>query len=421
MPFFDVGSQFLGFDLGPRNGEIPHPDSGTSLALLFHMTTITLDRVPRIVQGAGALGSIGSLLADMVSPGTPVLLVVDPGLKGTGMIETARATLQQAKLGVVLFDDVKSDPTMAQVDAAARLARHEKASAVVSIGGGSALDVGKTVAAICSAEAGASHYGLCANPFPKSTVVNVCVPTTSGTGSETTRTAVLADADHAKIWLWGEEIKADLVVLDPVLTTGLPAHLTAATGVDALVHAIEAATNSNANAANNLYAHEAIQLVMKHLRRAVEKPTDVAARGGVQWAATLAGIAIDNCGTAIAHNIGHALASLRPIHHGRVVGLALRATLPWNIENDDGVYAAVAAAMGESANATKLPGAFDRIVRDVGIKVSLSGEGHDGITVEQLASQMARPENSAMRRSNRRPVSDADLAHLAKLMLTESA
>ena len=390
------------------------------------MSTITLDRVPRIVQGAGALGSIGTLVAELVglaagsAPGTPVLLVVDPGLKGTGMIDTARAALRAAGLGVLLFDDVKSDPTMAQVDEAAELARREKATAVISLGGGSALDVGKTVAAICGAEAGASHYGLCANPFPKSTVVNVCIPTTSGTGSETTRTAVLGDASHAKIWLWGEEIKADMVVLDPTLTTGLPAHLTAATGIDALVHAIEAATNANANSANNLYCHEVIRLVVKHLRKAVEAPTNIEARAGVQWAATLAGIAIDNCGTAIAHNIGHALASLRPIHHGRVVGLALRATLPWNIENDDGCYAAVAAAMGESANATRLPSAFDRLVRDVGIKVSLSGEGYDGITAEQLAAQMARPENSAMRRSNRRPVQDSDLQHFAQLMLTES-
>jgi alcohol dehydrogenase len=384
------------------------------------MTTITLDRIPRIVQGAGTLGTVGSVVAEFVAPGTPVLLVADPGLRGTGMIDTARTALREAGLGVLVFDDVKSDPTMAQVDAAAALARREKASAVVSLGGGSALDVGKTVAAICAAPAGASHYGLCANPFPKSTVVNVCVPTTSGTGSETTRTAVLADADHTKIWLWGEEIKADVVILDPVLTTGLPAHLTAATGVDALVHAIEAATNVNANAANNLYCHEAIRLVVRHLRRAVESPTDIEARAGVQWAATLAGIAIDNCGTAIAHNIGHALASLRPIHHGRVVGLALRATLPWNIENDDGCYAAVAAAMGEPANANRLPAAFDRLVRDVGIKISLSGEGYDGITAEQLAAQMARPENSAMRRSNRRPVLDSDLPYLANLMLAGS-
>jgi alcohol dehydrogenase class IV len=384
------------------------------------MTTITLDRIPRIVQGPGALGTIGTVVAELVAPGTPALLVADPGLQGTGMIDTARTALLQAGLGVVLFEDVKSDPTMAQVDAAARLARSEGATAVVSLGGGSALDVGKTVAAICGAAAPASHYGLCANPFPKSSVVNVCVPTTSGTGSETTRTAVLTDADHAKIWLWGEEIKADVVLLDPVLTSGLPPHLTAATGVDALVHAIEAATNANANPANNLYCHEAIRLVVKHLRQAVEKPTDLEARAGVQWAATLAGIAIDNCGTAIAHNIGHALASLRPIHHGRVVGLALRATLPWNIESDDGCYAAVAAAMGEANDATRLPGAVDRLIRDVGIKVSLSGEGHDGITADQLAAQMARPENSAMRRSNRRPVLESDLLHFAKLMLTES-
>jgi alcohol dehydrogenase len=419
MPFFDVGSQFLGFDLGARNGEIPHPDRA-GRPHPSPMSTITLDRIPRIVQGAGALGSIGTVVAELVAPGTPVLLVVDPGLRGIGIIDTARAALRDAKLGVIVFDDVKSDPTMAQVDTAAGLARREKATAVVSIGGGSALDVGKTVAAICGAEAGASHYGLCANPFPKSTVVNVCLPTTSGTGSETTRTAVLADADHAKIWLWGEELKADVVVLDPVLTTGLPAHLTAATGIDALVHAIEAATNANANAANNLYCHEAIRLVVKHLRRAVESPTDIEARAGVQWAATLAGIGIDNCGTAIAHNIGHALASLRPVHHGRIVGLALRATLPWNIENDDGPYAAVAAAMGQSPNATRLPVAFDRLVRDVGIKVSLSGEGYDDITPEQLATQMARPENSAMRRSNRRAVLDADLLHFANLVLTES-
>jgi len=176
------------------------------------MTTITLDRVPRIVQGAGALGTIGAVVADLVPSGSAVLLVADPGLRGTGMIDTARAALVQAGLGVALFEDVKSDPTMAQVDAAGEQARREKAMAVVSLGGGSALDVGKTVAAICGASPGASHYALCANAFPKSTVVNLCVPTTSGTGSETTRTAVLADAEHAKIWLWGEEIKA---VIEP--------------------------------------------------------------------------------------------------------------------------------------------------------------------------------------------------------------
>ncbi len=382
------------------------------------MSIIQLARVPEIVQGAGALETLGQTLAGRIAPGSPVLLVADPGLKDAGFIDSASASLRAAGFGVVAFTDVKSDPTMAQVDAATALARAERATAVVALGGGSAMDVGKTIAGIAAGSAGAAHYGLCANPFPVTRLYSVCIPTTSGTGSEATRTAVLADAQHAKVWLWGDELKPALIVLDPVLTTGLPAALTAATGIDALVHALEASTNANANAANDLYCHVAIRLVVKHLVRAVSTPRDLEARGGLQWAATLAGIGIDNCGTAIAHNIGHALASLRPVHHGRAVGLALRATLTWNTEHDvDGRYATIAGLMGEPREASRLAPAFDRLLRASGVKISLAGEGHDHITPADLAVQMARPENEAMRRSNRRLVEDADLLTFATAVL----
>lgn len=384
------------------------------------MSTITLDRVPRIVQGAGALDTLGANLAATLPKGAAVLVVADPGLKATGMIDTTLASLRAAGLGAILFDDVKSDPSMAQVDSACAVARREKAAAVVSLGGGSAMDAGKTVAAISGASAGAAHYGLCANPFPPQRLVNVCVPTTSGTGAEATRTAVLGNAEGAKIWLWGDEMKPDLIVHDPVLTTGLPPHLTAATGIDVLVHAIEASTNRNANASNDLYCHEAIRLTVKHLPRAVAAPGDITARAGMQWAATLAGIGIDNCGTAIAHNIGHALASLRPVHHGRAVGLGMLATLSWNIEGDDGRYAAVAEAMGAGRSAAALPAAFERLLRQVELKVALSGEGYDGIAAETLAAQMAKPENEAMRKSNRRDVGERDLARFAETVLSQS-
>jgi alcohol dehydrogenase class IV len=152
--------------------------------------------------------------------------------------------------------------------------------------------------------------------------------------------------------------------------------------------------------------------------RALEAPQDLQARAGMQRAATLAGIGIDNCGTAIAHNIGHALASLRPVHHGRAVGLALRATLAWNVADDrESRFASVAAAMGEPGEAARVPGAFERLLRACGIKVSLAGEGHDAIRPADLALQMARPENEAMRRSNRRPVADADLLAFATAVL----
>jgi alcohol dehydrogenase class IV len=383
------------------------------------MSGISLARVPEITQGAGSLEALGMALAGRVPAGSAVLLVADPGLGPGGAIDTAAAALARVGFDVVRFSDLKSDPTMAQVDEAAERARRERVAAVIALGGGSAMDVGKTIAAIAAGSAGASHYGLCANPFPATRLVLVCVPTTSGTGSEATRTAVLGTPDGAKVWLWGDELKPVLIVLDPVLTTGLPASLTAATGIDALVHAIEASTNANANEVNDLYCHRAIALVVQHLRRAVAAPGDLAARAGLQWAATLAGIGIDNCGTAIAHNIGHALASLRPVHHGRAVGLALRATLPWNVAEDpDGRFAAAAAAMGEARDAQRLPAAFDRLLRDSGVKVSLAGEGHDHITPAALAAQMARPENAAMRQSNRRVVSDGDLLAFAAAVLT---
>ena len=328
------------------------------------------------------------------------------------------AALTGGGYGVIVWDDIQSDPTMAQADAAAALARRERVAGVVAIGGGSAMDVGKTIAAVAPADQPVSHYALCAHPFPAGTLLSVCLPTTSGTGSEATRTAVLAAPDHSKVWLWGDELKPSQIVLDPALTVGLPSSLTAATGIDALVHAIEASTNANANVANDLYCHEAIRLVIGNLMRAIEAPADLAARAGMQRAATLAGIGIDNCGTAIAHNIGHALASLRPVHHGRAVGLALRATLAWNVADDSGGrFAAVAAAMGEPADAARVPAAFERLLRQSGIKVSLAGEGYDAILPKDLALQMARPENEAMRRSNRRLVADADLLTFAHEML----
>lgn len=381
------------------------------------MSGFSLDLVPRIAQEPGQLVKLGRLIADFLPANGTVLLAVDPGLAHTGIAQQAAASVEGSGFRPVLFDRFQSDPTIAQVDDGVALARETGAAAIVSIGGGSAMDVGKGIAAIASGEAPTAHYGLCANPFPTRRIASIVVPTTSGTGSETTRTAVFADAEHAKIWFWGAEMKADLVVLDPVLTVGLPPHLTAATGIDALVHAIEAATNGNANRGNNVYAHEAIRLVTRHLPIVMAEPGNVEARGALQWAATLAGIAIDNCGTAIAHNIGHALASLRPVHHGRAVGVAMLATLPWNIEGDDGPFAAVAAAMGKNGAANAVPEAFERLVRSSGLKVSLAGEGHD-VTPEQLAEQMGRPENEAMRRSNRRTVADADLLRFATAVLS---
>ncbi|GGH29044.1 hypothetical protein GCM10007036_38690 [Alsobacter metallidurans] len=379
----------------------------------------TLDRIPTMIQGAGALGEIGAQAATLTGPGAAVLLVADPGLQASGMVDEALAALRAAGLGAVLFADVKSDPTHAQVDAGAALAREAGARAVVALGGGSAMDAGKLIAAVAGSAAPAMTYALCAAPLPAGALPVICVPTTSGTGSETTRVAIVSGPDGSKQWFWGDELKAARIVLDPALTVGLPPHLTAATGVDALVHAIEASTNHNRSAANDVYAHAAIRLAAGNLERAVTHPGDLEARAAMQLAAAFGGVAIDNAGTAIGHTIGHALGSLRPIHHGRAVGCAMVATLAWNVQGDDGPFAAVAAAMGEAADAARVPVAFERLMRATGVAISLARDC-EGVSPAMLAAQMRRPENEAMRRSNRRPVKDADIDAFAATVLSQS-
>ncbi len=381
------------------------------------MTTYQLAPVPRLTIGAGARRQIGDIARDLVPANSTVLLVADPGLEATGMPREVASLLRDAGFAVATFSDIKSDPTIAQANAAAALARASGAALMVALGGGSALDLGKAVAAIAAAQAPAETYALCAAPLPRDRLKTICMPTTSGTGSETTRTAILSAPDGAKLWFWGDELKADIALLDPELTVSLPAGLTAATGIDALVHAVEAATNRNANVGNDLYAHAAIRLVAEHLQTAIEQPNNLAAREGMQRAAALAGTAIDNCGTAMGHAIGHAMASLRPMHHGRAVGIAMLASLPWTVGNDpDGRFAACAAAMGAEPTGQGFIDAFTALVRGSGMRVAMV-EDFAGITPQALADQMARPENVPMIRSTARDASPADLLAMAQAVL----
>src|SRR5262249_22239588 len=156
-------------------------------------------------------------------------------------------------------------------------------------------------------------------PLPAKPLPKICIPTTSGTGSETTKVSVFTNAKDEKVWGWGDALSADLALLDPRLTVGLPSHLTAATGIDALVHAIEPRPLRRANPLTDGICLQAIRFTAAYLPRAVPAPDDIEARAQVQIAASLAGIAIDNSGTGVAHALGHALGALGHVHHGRAV------------------------------------------------------------------------------------------------------
>ncbi len=377
----------------------------------------------RVAFGTDRVARLGDDVAALAGPGATVLIVADPGLPQ--LAERVDGILKTAGCKTGLFTDVRSDPLGSQVEAAAASARSLGAAVVVGLGGGSTMDVSKFAAAIARSEAPADRYELAKNPLPANGLKKICLPTTAGTGSETTRVSVFNNARNEKVWAWGDELRADLALLDPRLTVGLPRHLTAATGVDALVHAIEACTIRRANLLNDAICYQAIRLIVGNLKRAVEAPDDLDARGAMQIAAAAAGMAIDNSGTGVAHAMGHALGAIGHVHHGRAVGLVLRAAIAWNAEVSPARHALVARAMGVPTEGRKeqdivadLAPAYDRFVRSVGLAVSLDRDGLSGADVQRLAEATMAPENKAMRDANIREIKPADAERLAQAVLT---
>ena len=374
------------------------------------MTSFVLSAVPEIRFGAGRLADIVPLAEARGGSGATVLMVADPALKALGITGLAVDVLARAGFEAHVYDGFNGEPGEADIDAAAALARRHGARVVIGLGGGSALDTAKLAACCAVSGLAASAYALCATPLPKNRLPIIAVPTTAGTGSEVTRVSVYADANKVKVWAWGEELKPDVAILDPELTVAVPPAVTGGTGLDALVHAIEAATNKQANPGNDLYCLKAISLIAANLERAVTHPDDIAARGAMLLASCYGGIGIDNCGTALAHNISHAVANLAPIAHGRATGLAMRATIDWVAEGNRAGFARVAAAMG----AEDPVAAYDRLVRASGVDQATN---LPGVTPAALAQQMAAPANAPMRKSTLRYPGADDLLILAERFL----
>ncbi|WP_286195006.1 iron-containing alcohol dehydrogenase [Agrobacterium sp. Ap1] len=372
--------------------------------------------IPDIRFGAGIFGS----LADMVKNFEGIraaLVVMDGFLAARGLAKDLARGLAEAGIEPRLYSDFSGEPKLHHLRAASEMARG--ADMVIGVGGGSALDIAKVAACCAASGEDPMFYALAANPLPKKPLKKIMVPTTAGTGSETSATNIFAGPEGRKLWIWGPETKADLVLLDPELTISLPPNLTSWCGMDAFIHAFEAATNRNApvcaHAGAKLYAHEALRLVAGSLEAAVKAPGNLEARGKVLLGSCYAGIAIDNCGTAIAHNISHALAGLGAVHHGLATALGFEVTLPWLLEKDTTDLNEAARAIGLSV-ATQLPAFVSKMMDRCGVERALP-KVFGGFSAQDLAAEMRAPENQPMRRSTIREVTDADIdAFAAKIM-----
>ena len=365
-----------------------------------------LGRAPRTLVGADALRGLGAIL-DLFA-GADAVVIADPGVQATGYIARVVEALRPRTVTVHLVP--WGEPTVASVDAAAQVVRDAGDPIVIGVGGGSALDIAKQAAVVSTAATSVEEYLLCARPLPGRRPI-VAIPTTSGTGAEVTRTCIVADATGRKLWTWGDEMLPDVVVLDPTAAATMPQSVTVGTGLDAFVHAIEACSGQRRNSIAAASAQRAMALVLVHLPRVANDGSDLASRQAMQEAAFLAGLAIDNCGTGVAHSIGHALGSLYHVPHGISVAVGLRAALEWNSSGEPEAYVDASTAL--NCRVDEISAMFATLCTAAGMAAAMSGLDKQ-LSVDDIAETMNAVENQPMLDNNARPIAEMDRAMLAE-------
>ncbi|MGQ2951839.1 MAG: iron-containing alcohol dehydrogenase [Agrobacterium sp.] len=304
------------------------------------MSTFTFATVPQIIAGPGCIAKL-SELRSMLGP--RVLVISDDGVVKAGLVQPALASLTEAGAETSIFTGVVADPPEAIIHAAAAQAVTFGATGVLGIGGGSSLDVAKLVALIAkSGEALDTIYGV--GKVTGERLPLVLVPTTAGTGSEVTPISIITTGEHQKKGVVSPVLLPDVALLDANLTIGLPPAVTAATGIDAMVHAIEAFTSASANnnPVSRALAKEALRLLGANIAVAVEDGTDLAARQSMLLGAMLAGQAFANSPVAAVHALAYPIGGRYGVPHGLSNSLVLPHVLRFNATVCGDAYAELA-------------------------------------------------------------------------------
>ena len=372
------------------------------------MSPFTFLYGPRLSSAPGATDRIGSLLGTA----EPILFVTDARVLALGLAANALAALEREGLAVTVFDEVETDPSLGTLMSAVAAGREAGARAVVGFGGGSPMDVAKLAAYLLgSGDELDAIWGV-----GKATGVRLpllLAPTTAGTGSEATPVSIITLPSGEKRGVSAAALIADHAVLDPLLTLGLPRAVTAATGMDAMVHAIEAYTSAHLkNPLSDLLAREALALLSPNVARACEMPDDVEARTAMLLGAHLAGVAFANAPVAGVHALAYPLGSRFHVPHGLSNVLMLPHVLGHNLPEAMPLYAELAlivdpslARLGRQAQAAGLIEAIRRLsmamgmpqrLRDVGVtSADLDGLATDAMLQERLLGNNPRPINRA--------------------------
>ena len=366
---------------------------------------------PRVISTATGAIELPDLLPD-----GPVLLVTDDQLIDLGLAAPWIAELERFR-SVTVFSAVEADPSKATLIAATEAGRAAGVASVVGFGGGSPMDVAKLAAYLLgSGDDLDSIWGVEVAVGAKLPLI--LIPTTAGTGSEATPISVITVDGGTKLAVNARAITADIAILDPTLTTGLPRHVTAATGIDAMVHAIEAYTSARLkNPLSDALAKEALRLLSSNLLRACDHPDDLAARSAMLLGAHLAGVAFSNAPVAGVHALAYPLGGLHHLPHGLSNALMLRHVLHHNAAAARDLYAELAeivapdcAGQGSQAKCALLIDTLDRMIVASGIAPRLRDHGIAADDIPILAREAMKQTRLLV--NNPCPIDEADAARL---------
>jgi len=340
------------------------------------------------------------------------LLVTDKGLAALPLPKELMESVRAAGPEPALFSDIAGNPVESSVTGGVAAYRAHRADGIIGLGGGAALDVAKAIALM------AGHPGALfeyedgrpdARPIDKDVPYWVALPTTAGTGSEVGRSAVISDANHIKRIVFSPKLLARAVFADPELTLALPAKVTAATGMDALTHCIEAYLAKDYHPICDGIALEGLRLAARALPRCIEAPGDIQARSDMMMASMMGAIAFQK-GLGLVHSCAHALSTVADLHHGFANGVMIDSALRFNLDSSAEKFVRMAQVVGIEDETGE---GFLRWLREIkariGIPAGLKAAGVDRRELERL-SRLAFQDSC--HQNNPRPCNEDDFRQI---------
>jgi alcohol dehydrogenase class IV len=375
------------------------------------MNPFTFQVPSNILFESGASKKVADLAAEFGAQ--RILLVTDRGVRDAGLTKAAEDALKAAGRDLVLFEDVVADPPSDVIERAVALCRDERIDLVLSIGGGSALDTAKLVAYLArSGDRLDDIYGVGLAKGQRLPLL--LVPTTAGTGSEVTPIAIVTTPTTEKKGVVSPRLLPDWAILDPDLTLGLPSHVTAATGIDAMVHAIEAYTSRHRkNRMSDQLARQALALLSQNIREVCRNGRNVEARAQMLLGSMLAGMAFANAPVAAVHALAYPIGAIFHVPHGLSNALVLMGVLRFNLPAAEALYAELAPIIDPEANGLSADEAARRFVdglaaicRDCKVPASLAEVGIRESDLPRLAEDAMKQTRLLV--NNPREVTYAD-------------